>query len=310
MLPQSRGSFPLFRVFGINVYLHWSWLVIAVLEIQARQKYSNRAWNVLEYLTLFFIVLLHEFGHALACRSVGGAAHQIVLWPLGGVAYVNPPPRPGPVLWSIAAGPLVNLLLVPVTLLAYLMCWPEAKADWPDYALFAESIFGINLILLIFNLLPVYPLDGGQILQALLWFFLGRARSMLAASFLGLLAGVATLVFLAYQGMHQQESSIWFVILAVFVILRAWIGVRVGLQLLHLRKMPRHEGFACPACGAAPLKGPFWQCGACHQPFDVFETNGHCPECSAVYAQPFCFDCQNRHPVSEWCPEVVPAQEE
>ena len=69
---------------------------------------------MLEYLALFVIVLLHEFGHALACRQVGGQADQIVLWPLGGVAYVAPPPRPGATLWSIAAGPLVNVVLVPV----------------------------------------------------------------------------------------------------------------------------------------------------------------------------------------------------
>jgi Zn-dependent protease len=58
--------------------------------------------------------LFHEFGHALACRQVGGQADLIVLWPLGGVAYVSPPPRPGALLWRIAAGPLVNVLLVPV----------------------------------------------------------------------------------------------------------------------------------------------------------------------------------------------------
>ena len=52
-------------------------------------------WNALEYLALFLIVMIHEFGHALACRQVGGVANQIVLWPLGGVAYVNPPQRPG-----------------------------------------------------------------------------------------------------------------------------------------------------------------------------------------------------------------------
>src|SRR6202035_248478 len=67
-----------------------------------------------EYLALFLIVMIHEFGHALACRQVGGTANQIVLWPLGGVAYVDPPPRPGAMLWSIAAGPLVNVALLPV----------------------------------------------------------------------------------------------------------------------------------------------------------------------------------------------------
>src|SRR5204862_5485748 len=79
-------------------------------------RYSSLTWNILEYLALFLIVLLHEYGHALACRQVGGTANQIVLWPLGGVAYVNPPPRPGPTLWSIAAGPLVNLALLPISL--------------------------------------------------------------------------------------------------------------------------------------------------------------------------------------------------
>src|SRR6202035_4695164 len=100
---------------GIDVFLHWSWSLVAAYEIQTRKgSYSSITWNVLEYLALFLIVMIHEFGHALACRQVGGRADQIVLWPLGGVAYVDPPPRPGATLWSIAAGPLVNVVLVPI----------------------------------------------------------------------------------------------------------------------------------------------------------------------------------------------------
>ena len=83
------------------------------MRSRSGRLYSSVIWNVLEYLTLFLIVLTHEFGHALACRSVGGQANQIVLWPFGGVAYVSPPQRPGAVLWSIVAGPLVNVVLVP-----------------------------------------------------------------------------------------------------------------------------------------------------------------------------------------------------
>jgi Zn-dependent protease len=118
-IPSARqGSIRLFRFSGIDVFLHWSWFLVAVFEIQSRQgRYSSVTWNVLEYLALFLIVLLHEFGHALACRQVGGTADQIVLWPLGGVAYVNPPPRLGATLWSIAAGPLVNVALLPVLFL-------------------------------------------------------------------------------------------------------------------------------------------------------------------------------------------------
>src|SRR5271169_77741 len=115
MFPTRQGSIRLFQLFGITVYLHWMWFLIAAYEISnPQQRYSSHLWNALEYLSLFAIVTMHEFGHALACRSVGGRAEQIVLWPFGGVAYVDPPPRPGAVLWSLAAGPLVNVVLAPI----------------------------------------------------------------------------------------------------------------------------------------------------------------------------------------------------
>src|ERR1700683_3921577 len=114
-MPTHQGSIRLFRVAGITVFLHWSWFLVAAYEINWHgRSYSSLIFNVLEYLALFLIVLMHEFGHSLACRQVGGTANQIVLWPLGGVAYVNPPPRPGATLWSIAAGPLVNVALLPI----------------------------------------------------------------------------------------------------------------------------------------------------------------------------------------------------
>jgi Zn-dependent protease len=115
MPTARRGSIRLFRFAGIDLFLHWSWFLVAAFEIYNRVgRYSSVIWNLLEYLALFLIVMLHEFGHALACRQVGGVANRITLWPLGGIAYVNPPPRPGATLWSIAAGPLVNVVLCPV----------------------------------------------------------------------------------------------------------------------------------------------------------------------------------------------------
>src|SRR5579862_1596562 len=129
-----KGSIHLFRFSGIDVFLHWSWFLVAVFEINSRKgSYSSITWNVLEYLALFLIVTMHEFGHALACRQVGGTSNQIVLWPLGGVAYVNPPPRPGATLWSLAAGPLVNVGLFPifsaVALLGRSLGWPASAPD-------------------------------------------------------------------------------------------------------------------------------------------------------------------------------------
>src|SRR5207245_11150655 len=139
-------------------------------------------WNILEYLALFSIVLLHEYGHALACRQVGGIANRIVLWPLGGVAYVDPPPRPGAMLWSIAAGPLVNVVLFFVLTLTGMLGRSHGWfAAVPNIHTLVRAIWYINLGLLTFNLLPIYPLDGGHILRSLLWFVLGRARSLMVA---------------------------------------------------------------------------------------------------------------------------------
>src|SRR4030095_7632000 len=112
---MRTGVIRLFRFAGIDVYLHFTWfLVAAIFMTDYMRRYDSPVWCVLEYISLFVIVLIHEFGHALACRQVGGIADRIVLWPLGGVAYVNPPPRPGATLWSIAAGPLVNVVLLPI----------------------------------------------------------------------------------------------------------------------------------------------------------------------------------------------------
>src|SRR5271167_3240258 len=153
-MPNRQGSIRLFRFDGIDVFLHWSWFLVAAFEISNRTgRYSSLTWNVLEYLALFLIVMLHEFGHALACRQVGGTANQIVLWPLGGVAYVNPPPRPGATLWSITAGPLVNVVMVPVLsalgILSRSLGWAQTQ---PDVRLL-HSIWIINWGLLLFNLL-------------------------------------------------------------------------------------------------------------------------------------------------------------
>src|SRR5215813_11921219 len=143
MLPTRNGSIRLFRFAGIDVFLHWSWFIVALIQIQyLRKSYPSLAWNALEYVALFVIVLLHEFGHALACRQVGGRAEQIVLWPLGGVAYVAPPQRPGATLWSIAAGPLVNAaLLVPLFVFAIM-----GRTASPDVAHFTLAIAVINFV--------------------------------------------------------------------------------------------------------------------------------------------------------------------
>ncbi len=305
MMPTRQGSIRLFQFAGVNVYLHWLWFVVAFYEINTRGKqYSSLLWCVLEYLALFAIVLVHEFGHALACRQVGGKADQIVLWPLGGVAYVAPPPRPGAMLWSIAAGPLVNVVLAPVLILLWFLGnhWGWAELA-PNAFGWLQAVCVMNLALLVFNLLPIYPLDGGQILHSLLWFVLGRARSLMVTAVVGFV-GVAGLLVVAWRA-----QSWWMGIVCVFILLNCWRGLMQARLLAKVAKLPRRSGFACPACRQPPVSGAFWRCTQCQKPFDTFESHAVCPYCGAQYPDTQCLDCGRAHPISQWLlPPAIPTE--
>jgi Zn-dependent protease len=226
------GTIRLFKFSGIQVYLHFSWFLIAAYEFTRRvDVYSSPIWSALEYIALFAIVLLHEFGHALACRQTGGIADRIVLWPLGGIAFVNPPRRAGAVLWSIAAGPLVNVILLPILSIGLVIFQvnPFVLEDPTDLARFIGHVWWINLGLLIFNILPVYPLDGGQILRALLWFPLGEIRSLQIASVIGIVASIplAGLMFLL------GTPIFWTALMSLFLISRAVAGWQYAKALIQ-----------------------------------------------------------------------------
>jgi len=306
-MPTNRGSLKLFRLAGITVFVHWSWFLVAFYSIQFRtHEYSSITWSILEYLSLFLIVLTHEFGHQLACRQVGGQTHDIVLWPLGGVAYVNPPQRPGAQLWSIAAGPLVNVLLIPVfSVLVSISShqgWYDTHLDAYD---FFHNLWWMNVFLLIFNLMPVFPLDGGQILRSLLWFPFGRANSLLIASIIGF-AGVAGLVLFALYA-----QSFWLGIMAGFILMNCWRGLKQAQVLARVAKLPRRPGFTCPACKMSPPMGQYWRCGKCGQPFDTFATLGTCPGCGSRFDQTQCLDCGATHPLPDWMfPPAIPVDAE
>jgi Zn-dependent protease len=291
----------LFRVAGIDVFLHWSWVLVAVFRIQDRAlEYTSVLWNAAEYLTAFAIVLLHEFGHALACRQVGGVANRIVLWPLGGVAFVSPPPRPGAFLWSLAAGPLVNVALVPVTLGLFLL---SRSMDWqqlaPDVHHYLVALLVINTGLLVFNLLPVYPLDGGQILQALLWFVIGWGPSLMVVSVLGLVAG-SGLTLLALVA-----ELWWLALLFGFSVLISLAGLARARQLLRMMHAPRYEELACPSCRVAPPVGEFWVCTRCRKGFDAFAQPGACARCGKAITHVICPECSLPSRYEEWFPAVV-----
>ena len=227
---MRSGVIRLFRFAGIEVFLHFSWFLVAAIYISGYiRRYESPVWGVLEYVSVFVIVLIHEFGHALACRQVGGIANRIVLWPLGGIAFVDPPRRPGAYLWSIAAGPLVNVILLPV--LAFVSMMAQASLPGSDVAVFFRDLNFINAVLLGFNLLPIFPLDGGQIVRGLLWFPFGEIRSLQISSVIGLVGGA----ILGIVGL--MAGSVWWAVLAFFLLSRAWYGWQQAKAMIVASKM-------------------------------------------------------------------------
>ena len=223
----------------------------------------------MEYLALFLIVLLHGFGHGLACRPVGGTANQIV--PLGGVACV---------VWGT-----LN------TSLAWAQTMPNA------HALLRNSAF-INLGLLIFNMLPIYPQGSRSNPTA------GPRPQLDGATVLGFV-GVAGLTAFALA-----TRSAWRGILCAFILVRCGEGLREAQALSRSAKAPRQEVFPCPQCKVVALPtGAYWVCGQCKKPLDTLPTRAICPHCAAQFATTACLDCGGRHPLSAWSAPAIASQE-
>jgi Zn-dependent protease/CBS domain-containing protein len=181
------SSWKLGRIAGVEIALHWSWLlVVAILVWSLSQSVfpstnpglanaTYIAMAVVAAIGFFASILLHELGHAIQARRDGVAIDGITLWVFGGVASLRGQPRTaGAELRIAAAGPVVSLVLgvvsVAVALLLRLPSSVDAVVFWLGY---------MNLSLLIFNLLPALPLDGGRILRALLW---ARRRDFVSAT--------------------------------------------------------------------------------------------------------------------------------
>jgi Zn-dependent protease len=288
--PQPRiqkGSLRIFTVAGTDVFIHWSWFLAAWFLINSRQQQQKSlAWSAAEYLLGVGVVLLHEFGHVLACRQVGGRAERVVLWPLGGLALAHSPPRPGALLWTVAAGPLVNVALIPITvglwMLGRMAGW-ETTAPNVDNLLMVLAVF--NVIILVFNLLPLYPLDGGQILQALLWFVVGRPASLTAVSAIGLVGGLGMIILSVFA------QAWWFLFVAVFLVLASIGGFARARLLARMEHAPRRTEFVCPSCGSSPPAGEFWRCIRCLQFFDLCAPATPCPKGDWHATRIACLDC-------------------
>ena len=206
---KSFWSLPLLRVFGIRVRADLFLVAYVAAELlrawglQALGKATLPVATVAAAMGILLVsILLHELGHCFAARRLGGEAEEVVLWPLGGLATLRIPNTPHAQFWTAFWGPAVNLLLVLV-----LGAWishggiPWTLRDllsWqPSWAM---NAFRVNLGLFLFNLLPAFPMDGGQMLRARLWGRLGFGRATLASLNVGKVAAVLLgIVGLAFQ---------------------------------------------------------------------------------------------------------------
>lgn len=197
-------------------------------------------------------------------------------------------------------GPLVNVALFPILSIVVLAARSMGLAQSAhDLYEFLWAVWGIDLGLLIFNILPVYPLDGGQILRSLLWFVLGRARSLMVAVIIGVLGCIGLI------GLAVWSRDVWLGAISLYILMSCWGGFQQARILLKVAKLPRRNGFACPSCKAAPPVGELWKCGRCGQGFDTFQAHGVCTLCGAQYPVTRCGDCGASHPIGEWAVSAV-----
>ncbi|MDQ3626043.1 MAG: site-2 protease family protein, partial [Verrucomicrobiota bacterium] len=164
-------SIPIFRVAGILVRIHVTFLLL--LAWLGFMYYSQggsavAAARVFFILLLFGCVLLHEFGHAIAAKGFGINTPDITLLPIGGVARLERmPEKPSQELIVALAGPAVNVVIA-LGLFAVVGFRGVTEVMSGQPAGMLTQLMGINVLLVLFNLLPAFPMDGGRVLRALL----------------------------------------------------------------------------------------------------------------------------------------------
>ncbi|HNO78400.1 MAG TPA: site-2 protease family protein [Phycisphaerae bacterium] len=211
-------SFRIGQLFGIDIRLHIVFLFAAAILVgRAFAKpdesigLSSPFDALIAFFILFAMVLLHEFGHCWGARRSGGDATEVLLWPLGGLAMVRPPHTPKANLLTAAAGPAVNVLICIVAAAILIALGGLGAVPWNPLRTFMpidsnidvnEStqfwlriVFGLSYLLLLFNLLPVFPMDGGRMLQAILWERRGYGPATMTATFIGMVGAIVFAVF-------------------------------------------------------------------------------------------------------------------
>ncbi len=250
------------RIAGIRVSLNWSWLIIFALIVwslyasvfPAQDPGLSHAtyaiMSVIAAIVFFVSILLHEIGHSIVARRNGMEIEGITLWLFGGVAQFNEEVKsPGAEFRIGIAGPAVSFLLGVVFIaLAELTRFAtpvNGTLAWLGY---------INLFLLVFNMLPALPLDGGRVFRAALWRIKGdfawatRLAAAIGRGFGYAMIGGGVLLFVTYR----SGSGIWLALLGWFLLGAAgsearYLQTSEALEGLHVRDLMTRDPVTAPA---------------------------------------------------------------
>jgi Zn-dependent protease/predicted transcriptional regulator len=187
------------RIFGVQVGLHYSWLIIALLVTLSLvgQFYAvNPNWGpgviwttaIITSLLFFTSLLLHELSHATVARSHGLPVRSITLFALGGVAQIEKEAKNAKTeFWMAIVGPITSIVIGAVCLtLAWSLGWSPIKEPRTPPMAVLQWLGYINIALAFFNMIPGFPLDGGRVLRAIVWWITGDpARSTRIAATVG-----------------------------------------------------------------------------------------------------------------------------
>lgn len=229
---MSKNSLRIGRVFEIGIFVHWTFILllvgIFVFYLVQGNSIASALVGVSLILAVFGCVVLHELGHALAARRFDVATRDITLYPIGGVARLQRiPDEPMREFWIAIAGPAVNLAIAGILFVLLVargaeMAFTQIQSVQSD---FLVTLMWLNLILVAFNLLPAFPMDGGRVLRALLATRLNYARATEIASSVG--QGMAIL--------FGMIGVIYFNPILLFIAIFVYIGAQQEARQAMLR---------------------------------------------------------------------------
>lgn len=218
-----KGSVRIARVAGIDIGVHWTfWLLIAFFVFHSVSAGADvvQTFRVVAYvMALFLCVVLHELGHALTARRFGVQTKDITLLPIGGMARLNRiPDKPIEELLIAVAGPLVNVVIAAMLAVVIVALGiPVEISTAPGGGMMFSSILVnlafVNVFLVVFNMLPAFPMDGGRVLRSLLAMGMAFDKATDIAARVG---GVMAFLFAALA-LVTWNPILFFIALFVFI---------------------------------------------------------------------------------------------